>query len=127
MRFLARLFALAFALFAILFAAANHGEVTLRLWPLPYVATLPIYVAVLARSCLAFSPAPWPFGRPLHRWRHTSRREARTIAALEQETARLREHPSGETKPKRPAFRRLLMSNKGASGASNSVGDANLL
>ncbi len=127
MRFLARLFALAFALFAILFAAANHGEVTLRLWPLPYVATLPIYVAVLGAVVLGFlagALALWP---SLHRWRRNSRREARTIAALEQETARLREHPSGETKPKRPVFRRLLMGDKDASGASNSAGDANLL
>jgi uncharacterized integral membrane protein len=127
MRFLARLFALAFALFAILFAAANHGEVTLRLWPLPYVATLPIYVAVLGAVALGFlagALALWP---SLHRWRRASRREARTIAALEQKTARLREHPSGETKPKRPAFRRLLMGNKGVSSASNSAGDANLL
>ncbi|MGB1548458.1 MAG: hypothetical protein ACPHIA_08020, partial [Alphaproteobacteria bacterium] len=52
MRFLARLFALAFAIFAILFAAANHDEVTLRLWPFPYVANLPIYAAVLGAAVL---------------------------------------------------------------------------
>jgi len=127
MRFLARLFSFAFAVFAILFAAANHGEVTLRLWPLPYVATLPIYAAVLGAVVLGFlagALALWP---SLHRWRRNSRREARTITALQQEATQLRKHPSEGSPARRPIFRRLLMGNKGASGASNSTGDANLL
>ncbi|MCE2509695.1 MAG: LapA family protein [Alphaproteobacteria bacterium] len=119
MRFLARLFALAFALFAILFAATNHEEVTLRLWPLPYVATLPIYVTVLGAAVLGFLAgvlALWP---SFHRLRRAFRRETRAVAALEEEAARLRELSGAGSAAKPSVFRRLRIGGKGAEDASD--------
>ena len=107
MRFLARLFALAFAIAAAFFVAANPDDLTVQLWPLPYVATLPVYVAVLGAAILGFFIgvlAVWP---SLHRLRREVRREAKTITALEEETARLGGHPEASPAP-RPFFRRLF-------------------
>lgn len=110
MLFLARLFAFVFAILAILFAAANPGDLTVRLWPLPYVGTLPVYAAVLGPAFLGFvagALAVWP---ALHRLRRKVRHEAKTIAALEKEAARLRE-PTPPPSP-RSFFQRLLPGRK---------------
>lgn len=112
MRFLARLFALAFAIFAILFAAANHDEVTLRLWPFPYVANLPIYAAVLGAAALGFLVGLLVLWPSLHRLRRAFHREARAVAALEEETARLRTHAGEGPAPARSFFQRLLPGSK---------------
>ncbi len=108
MRFLARFFAFAFALFAVLFAVTNHGELTLRLWPFPYVVTLPVYAAVLGSAALGFLVgllAIWP---ALHRARRDFRREARALAGLEEEAARLRTRFGEADAPPRSGFRRFL-------------------
>jgi len=111
MRFFARLFAFVFALFAILFAAANPGDLTVELWPLPYVVTLPVYAAILGAAVFGFlagALAVWP---SLHRSRRLARREAKEIAALEEETARLRDPDAPP--PKRSLFLRFLPGRKG--------------
>ncbi|PCJ56675.1 MAG: hypothetical protein COA65_10425 [Rhodospirillaceae bacterium] len=112
MRFLARLFAFTFAISAAFFAAANPGDLTVQLWPLPYVVTLPIYAAVLGAAILGFfagALAVWP---SLRRSRREVRREAKAITVLEEETARLGGHL--ETAPaSRSFFRRRLFGRKG--------------
>lgn len=73
------------------FAAVNHDTVTLRLWPLPYEAVMPIYGAVLGAFVLGFAVAGlwvWLAALPA---RIARRRLARHERRLEDEIAELRE------------------------------------
>lgn len=70
-----------------LFAASNRQVVPLGLWPLPYVADLPLYLAVLSALALGAgvgAAIAWGAGR---RKRRELRRYRRRIAALERELA----------------------------------------
>jgi len=70
-----------------LFAASNRGEVTLGLWPLPFVIELPLYLGILFSLLIGFvagAVCAWTGGR--HR-RREARRRGRRIAALERELA----------------------------------------
>ncbi len=98
------------------FAASNHGPVTLRLWPFPFEAEVPVFVAVLGAFLLGIAlTAIWfkvtGIGGVLAR-----RRLARHEKALEEETRRLKREladkagpgiaslpaaPSGEDRTKR--------------------------
>jgi uncharacterized integral membrane protein len=69
------------------FAASNRETVSLALWPLPSIAQLPLYLAVLAALFIGFvagAVAMWVGGR---RTRRRARERARRIAALERELA----------------------------------------
>lgn len=48
------LITLPFLLLAILFAVSNRETVELTLWPLPYAATLPLFVTILAMLVIGF-------------------------------------------------------------------------
>ena len=70
-----------------LFAASNRGAVSLGLWPLPFVLTLPLYLTVLAAlllGVLAGALGAWIAGRNTRR---EMRQRGRRIAALERELA----------------------------------------
>jgi lipopolysaccharide assembly protein A len=72
------------------FAASNRESVALGLWPLPVVAKLPLYIAVLGALLLGIvlgAVAAWCAGG---RGRRDARRRARRIAALEGELAATR-------------------------------------
>jgi putative membrane protein len=69
------------------FAASNRENVALALWPLPFVADLPLYLAMLGTLAAGFvlgALSAWIGGG---RRRREARRRARRIAALERELA----------------------------------------
>jgi lipopolysaccharide assembly protein A len=69
------------------FAASNRESVALALWPLPFVADLPVYLAVLGALAIGVilgAMAAWTAGRGRRRER---RQRGRRIAALERELA----------------------------------------
>lgn len=73
------------------FAISNRAMVELQLLPLPFVATLPLYLLVFAALIVGFVVgwlAAWFGGR---RHRRESRRGRRRIGALERELAGIRE------------------------------------
>ena len=70
-----------------LFAASNREAVTLALWPFDFGIELPLYLAVLAATCLGFvigAFAVWTAGL---RGRREARRRGRRIVVLERELA----------------------------------------
>lgn len=69
------------------FAASNRETVALGLWPLPFVAELPLYLAVFAALLIGFllgAVTAWIAGGG---GRRDARRRGRRIAALERELA----------------------------------------
>ena len=84
-----------FATVLALFAVSNRENVTLALWPLPYVLELPLYLAALAGLLIGFIAgffAAWISGRGRRR---EARRRASRIAALERELAAVQARPPG--------------------------------
>ena len=103
------LFWLLVALFALVlasFAASNRESVALALWPLPFVADLPLYLAVLGAVLLGFvvgALSAWAGGG---RRRREARRRGRRIAALERELAATQaQRPAPERTPAALAVR----------------------
>ena len=91
-----------------LFAASNRQVVPLGLWPLPYIAELPLYLAVLgalAIGALLGAVMSWGAG---HRRRRQARRQRRHIAALERELAATQAQlpNEGERQPPQPTTHR---------------------
>ena len=87
MRLLFWIFVALVAVVLALFAASNRADVTLALWPLPFVVELPLYLASLAGLLIGFlagSLAAWIAGRSRRR---EARRRGNRIAALERELA----------------------------------------
>ena len=73
------------ALLLIPFALSNREPVTLRLWPLPFLIDLPLYLLVLLLLFAGFiigAAAMWIAGR---RVRRELRRRRRRVEALERE------------------------------------------
>jgi uncharacterized integral membrane protein len=104
MRILYRAILLVVALLLVLFAISNRERVEVALWPLPYLADIPLYVLMFL--CLLIGAAigglaAWITGR---RGRRELRSRGRRIEALERELAatqlRLRDHSATPT----PAF-----------------------
>jgi uncharacterized integral membrane protein len=99
------------------FAAANHGPVSISLWPLPYKVDIPVYAAVLGAfigGVVITTLYAWIHGLPV---RLERRRLARQERALAEETVRLRarlaeteNRAGGPTLdiPNRDAKRRLI-------------------
>jgi lipopolysaccharide assembly protein A len=90
-----------------LFAASNRESVTLGLWPLPFIASLPLYLAILSALLIGFIAgvvAAWIAGR---RRRREIRRRGRRITALERELAATQAQlaGAGESAPARLAAR----------------------
>ena len=72
------------------FAAANHRPLTLKLWPLPFEAVMPVYAAVLGALFLGLLLSALWFWTARLGDRLARRRQARHERALAQETARLK-------------------------------------
>ncbi len=89
-RILFWLFTIPFLALAGAFAAANHQPLTLRLWPFPLQAQVPIYAAVLGAFFLGLLVAALWFWTAGLGGRLARRRSARHQRALEQETTRLK-------------------------------------
>jgi uncharacterized integral membrane protein len=90
-----------------LFAASNRESVTLGLWPLPFIASLPLYLAILSALLIGFVAgvvAAWIAGRCRRR---EIRRCGRRITALERELAATQAQPArvGESASARLAAR----------------------
>lgn len=87
------------------FAASNREFVSLALWPLPVVAELPLYLAIIAALCVGFivgALSAWVGGA---RRRRQRRRHARRIAALERELAATQAQlPAISDAPRPPAL-----------------------
>ena len=101
MRIVYRVFFLIGAVFLILFAVSNRETVSVALWPLPFLADVPFYLACflsLLLGALVGLGAAWIAGR---RDRRELRGRRRRIEALERELAatqsQLRDHPSERT------------------------------
>ncbi len=78
-----------------LFAASNRESVSLQLWPLPFAAVAPLYLAVLVSLFLGFvigAVAAWIRGRSRRRELRECRRQnealARELAATQTQLAR---------------------------------------
>jgi putative membrane protein len=70
-----------------LFAASNRESVTLGLWPLPFVVSLPLYLVIMSALLIGFIAGivvAWIRGQ---RRRREIRRRGRRITALERELA----------------------------------------
>jgi lipopolysaccharide assembly protein A len=81
------------------FAASNRETVALALWPLPVVADLPLYLAMLGAlliGVLIGALAAWTSGTSRRR---ETRRRGRRIAALERELAVVQARPPVAVEP----------------------------
>lgn len=87
MRFLFWLAVLVVAALLALFAISNRTPAIFAFWPLPFVAELPLYLAVLAALLTGFAGGAvtaWLAGRSRRR---EARRYRRSVAVLEHELA----------------------------------------
>ena len=87
MRIFYRAVLLALAILLILFAVSNREAVSLTLWPLPFLADMPVYLLCflsLAAGAAFGASAAWVAGR---RNRRELRNRRRRIEALERELA----------------------------------------
>jgi uncharacterized integral membrane protein len=88
MRYVYWSFVLVVALLLASFAASNRADVTIGLWPLPDLATLPLYAAVIGALIVGLGVGLLAgAGARASAWR-TRRRLERKIAALEAELTR---------------------------------------
>ena len=107
MRILYRAVFLVIAVFLILFAVSNREGVSVALWPLPFLAELPLYLlcflSLLLGALIGWSAA-WIAGR---RDRRELRARRRHIAALERELtatqSQLEDHATAADPPLPPA------------------------
>ncbi len=97
MRHLRWIITLPLALLAISFALSNRDLIELRLEPLPFIATMPIYGLALSALLLGFMAGGVMVGVGALRTRLRARSLARRVEALEQEMATLRK--TGDQKP----------------------------
>ena len=84
------LITLPFLLLAILFAVSNREAVELTLWPLPYAATLPLFVTILIMLFLGFLLGAGFMWIEVLRARRQARILRRVADQQEQELNRLR-------------------------------------
>jgi putative membrane protein len=100
-RIVYRVALLLFGLLLILFAVSNRGAISVGLWPLPYVADIPLYLLVflsvlvgaVGGACVA-----WTAG---HRDRRELRNHRRRIEALERELAATQSRLEDRSDPSR--------------------------
>jgi lipopolysaccharide assembly protein A len=85
------------------FAASNREGVALALWPLPFAADLPLYLAMLGALCFGAVLGALAVSISGARWRREARRCGRRIAALERDLAAARA-PMPAGAERRPAL-----------------------
>ncbi|MSO71421.1 MAG: DUF1049 domain-containing protein [Alphaproteobacteria bacterium] len=88
MRRLSILVTLPFALAIIVFAVSNRATVTIDLWPLPWSATLPLFLPLLGGILLGVLAGAGAMVIGRARWRHRATRAEKRSAALERELAK---------------------------------------
>jgi len=81
------------ALATIVFAVSNRALVTIDLWPLPWSATVPLFLPLLGGVLLGVLAGAGVVAIGRARWRQRARRALKRADALEGELARLRERP----------------------------------
>src|SRR5690348_10859938 len=68
-----------------LFAASNRENVSLALWPLPFLIELPLYLLILGVLVFGFIFGEFAAWMAARHWRREVRRRGRRIASLERE------------------------------------------
>jgi len=92
-KWLARLIWVPLALMGGVFAIANRQTVTVSLWPLPWEASLPLFLvllAVLLLGLMAGGLIVWLGG---HRYRATARQQTRSNVSLRRQVDDLKAAP----------------------------------
>jgi lipopolysaccharide assembly protein A len=84
------------------FAISNRLSVSLDLWPLPFVITLPLYLLVFAVLLIGFAVGAITMWIGGHHRRRALRRSRRRIGALENELAETRARHGTEDIHRRP-------------------------
>jgi uncharacterized integral membrane protein len=92
------------AIFLILFAVSNREGVSLALWPLPFLADMPVYILCflsLSVGAIFGASATWLAG---HHRRRELRKRRRRIEALERELALTQLHLADHRQTQHPAL-----------------------
>jgi putative membrane protein len=93
-KWLARLVWVPLALLGAIFAIANREKVAVSLWPLPWEATLPLFMIMLIVLCIGLllgGVMVWLGG---HRYRATARQQTRSNENLRRQVAELKATPA---------------------------------
>lgn len=96
-KWLARLIWVPLALLGGVFAVANRETVTISLWPLPWEASLPLFLVllvVLVLGLMAGGLIVWLGG---HRYRATARQQTRSNTRLRRQVDELKAAPPPPT------------------------------
>jgi uncharacterized integral membrane protein len=104
MRRLSFLVTLPVALALVIFAISNRETVTIDLWPLPWSATLPLFLPLLGGVLFGVMAGAGVMAIGRARWRRRAHRAEKRIAALEQELAARAKLPSAPIPPETRAL-----------------------
>lgn len=98
-KWLARLVWVPLALIGAVFAVANREKVVVSLWPLPWEASLPLFMVmliVLVIGLVVGGAIVWLGG---HRYRATARQQTRSNESLRRQVAELKATPPAPSLP----------------------------
>ena len=101
MKFLFWVFLLIAAVLIAVFAVSNRTPTALGLWPLPFVAELPLYLAILAALAAGFACGAATVWLGAGTRRREARRCRRRLAVLERELAATQAQLPGPLLPDR--------------------------
>ena len=90
MRRLSWIITIPFTLIVVVFAITNRGPVTVTLWPLPWIAELPLYLVVLGSLLVGFLVGAAIAWLSAGRRRHEARLTAERLRGLSAELTRLK-------------------------------------
>ena len=96
MRRLSWIITIPFTIIVVVFAITNRGPVTVTLWPLPWIAELPLYLVVLGSLLVGFLVGAAIAWLSAGRRRHEARVTAERLRGMSAELTRLqRQQPAG--------------------------------
>ena len=96
MRRLSWIITIPFTIIVVVFAINNRDAVTVSLWPLPWIAQLPLYLVVLGSLLVGFLVGAAIAWLSAGRRRHEARVTAERLRGMSAELTRLkRQHPAG--------------------------------
>ena len=90
MRRLSWIITIPFTLIVVVFAITNRGPVTVTLWPLPWIAELPLYLVVLGSLLVGFLVGAAIAWLSAGRRRHEARLTAERLRGVSAELTRLK-------------------------------------
>jgi len=100
MRRLSWIITIPFSIIVVVFAINNRGPVTVTLWPLPWIAELPLYLVVLGSLLVGFLVGAAIAWLSAGRRRHEARVAAERLRGMSAELTRLqRQQPAGHDGP----------------------------